>query len=258
MIAALPMYDRPETAAANDRLWAGIRDTLRAAGQTAPSTLDRETDLWDLWRAPGLVLAQTCGLPYRARLHRHVQLIATPDHGLDGCPPGHYRSLLLVRADDPRDRLEAFAGARLAVNDALSQSGWAAPAAHAAARGVVLAPVGPTGSHAASAAAVAAGTTDIAAIDAVTWVLMTRADAPEAARLRVLEATAPTPALPLIAGPEADAELWRGACRAGLAALSPADRDLLLLRAFVTIPASAYLALPLPPEPWAPGPAPAG
>ena len=28
MIASLPMYDRPETAAANDRLWQGVRERL--------------------------------------------------------------------------------------------------------------------------------------------------------------------------------------------------------------------------------------
>lgn len=251
MIAALPMYDRPETAAANDRLWAGIRDALRAAGRAAPEALHRGGDLWRIWQAPDLVLAQCCGLPYRARLHARVQLIATPDYGVAGCPPGHYRSVLVIRDEDRRDRLEAFAGARLAVNDALSQSGWAAPWAHAAARGIALQPVGPTGSHAASAAAVAKGRAEIAALDAVSWALMRRAGDPAAARLRVLEATAPTPGLPLIAGPDADAVLWRTACRAGLTALEAADRATLMLRDLVEIPTAAYRAVPLPPAPWA-------
>jgi ABC-type phosphate/phosphonate transport system substrate-binding protein len=253
MIAALPMYDRPATAAANDRFWAGIRDALRAAGQPAPDRLSRGGDLWALWRAPDLVLGQTCGLPYRARLHGRVTLVATPDYGLPGCPPGFYRSVLVVRADDPRADLAAFAGSRLAVNEALSQSGWAAPAAHVAARGLALRPIGPTGSHAASAAAVAADRADIAALDAVTWALLRREDDAAALRLRVLETTAPTPGLPLIAGPGADAATLRAACRAGLAALDAADRERLMLRDLVEIPAAVYLALPQPPAPWAEG-----
>lgn len=253
MIAALPMYDRPATAAANDRLWAGIRDALRAAGHPAPEALTRGADLWAVWQAPDLVLAQTCGLPYRARLHGGVTLIGTPDYGLPDCPPGHYRSVLVVRAEDPRQTLAEFAGAGLAVNDALSQSGWAAPAAHLAARGLRLRPLGPTGSHAASAARVAAGRADIAALDAVTWALLRREGDPAALRLRVLEATDPSPGLPLIAAAGADACALRAACRAGISALAAEDRARLLLRDLVEIPAGDYLRLPLPPAPWADG-----
>lgn len=251
MIAALPMYDRPEVADATDRLWAGIRDSLRRSGHAAPETLCRDDDLWRHWQAPDLVLAQCCGLPYRARLHGRVRLIATPDYGVSGCPPGYYRSLLVVRTSDPRTQVEDFGDAGLAVNDALSQSGWAAPVAHFSARGLALRPVGPTGSHAASAAAVAEGRAEIAAIDAVTWALLCRAREPSVERLRILQATIPTPGLPLIAGPEVDAEKVRRACHEGLATLDPCDRDRLMLRGLVEIPAAAYRALPLPPAAWA-------
>ena len=65
MIAALPMYDRPETQDATDRFWALIRDRLRAGGIPAPDHLTRDRDPWDIWTDPDLVLAQTCGLPSR-------------------------------------------------------------------------------------------------------------------------------------------------------------------------------------------------
>jgi hypothetical protein len=64
MIAALPMYDRPETAGANDRFWESVRDHLGYG----PMTLTRGRDHWDIWQSPDLVLAQTCGLPFRAKL----------------------------------------------------------------------------------------------------------------------------------------------------------------------------------------------
>ncbi len=43
MIAALPMYDRPENRAAHDALWSLIRDGLRARGiPTQPTQTEAE------------------------------------------------------------------------------------------------------------------------------------------------------------------------------------------------------------------------
>ena len=62
MIASLPMYDRPETAAANDRLWQGVRTRLGEG----PEHLVRAGDPWEHWQSPDLLLSQTCGLPFRS------------------------------------------------------------------------------------------------------------------------------------------------------------------------------------------------
>jgi hypothetical protein len=94
MIAALPMYDRPEMRAANDRFWQAIRDRLG----DGPPHLTRDRDPWDIWQAPDLLLAQTCGFPYRARLHGRIYLVGTPDYGVEGCA----RRVLLQRAGGPR------------------------------------------------------------------------------------------------------------------------------------------------------------
>lgn len=249
MIAALGMYDRPETRDATDRFWALIRDGLRAAGQAAPEHLARDDRAYMAgWLAPDLLLSQTCGYPFRARLHPHVALIGTPDYGLEGCPPGHYRSALVCRADDPRATEAEFAAARLAVNDALSQSGWAAPALHLAERGLTARPALQSGGHLASARAVAEGAADWAALDAVTWRLIARHD-PLAARLRVWAWTAPSPGLPYITAAGRDPAPIRAAIRAAIAALAPGDRDRLGLRGLVEIPAAAYLAQPNPAPP---------
>jgi ABC-type phosphate/phosphonate transport system substrate-binding protein len=61
-----------------------------------------------------------------------VTYVGTPDYGVEGCPPGHYRSVFVVRADDRAPKPADFDGARFAYNEALSQSGWAAPQTHAA------------------------------------------------------------------------------------------------------------------------------
>lgn len=244
-IASLPMYDRPETAAANDALWSDIRARLPF---DTPPQLTRDGNLWDHWRSPGLILSQTCGCPYRTHLKGAVQLVGTPDHALPGCPPGYYNSVFVVRRDDPRPRLSDYATARFAFNDPLSQSGWAAPQTHAAGLGFVFVTPVQSGGHVASARAVADGQADIAAIDALTWALIQRHD-PFASHLREVERTAPTPALPLITATTRNATQIAAATRAAIGALGPIHRAALMLRALIQIPAQTYLAVPNPAPP---------
>ena len=186
MIASLGMYDFGPAQAANDRLWALVRDGLRTRGIAAPETLTRgEHAYWDAWQSPHLLLSQTCGYPFRARLHDRVTYVGTPDYGVDGGPPGYYRSVFVARADDPRETLADFDGARFAYNEALSQSGWAAPQTHAAKLGIHLPPALQSGGHRLSALAVAEGRADIAALDAVTHAMLQEVE-PKVAGLRAL------------------------------------------------------------------------
>ncbi|MFC3087781.1 phosphate/phosphite/phosphonate ABC transporter substrate-binding protein [Tabrizicola soli] len=249
MIASLGMYDFGPAMAANDRLWAGIRDGLRARGLAAPEELTRgEAAYWPAWQSPELVLSQTCGYPFRARLQDRVAYVGTPDYGIEGCAPGHYRSVLVARADDRRDRVEEFDGARLAFNEDLSQSGWAAPQNHAAKLGLRLVPVLRSGGHRLSAQAVAEGRAEIAALDAVTWRLLQAVET-AVTRLKVVGMTDPTPGLPLIAARGADVAAGFAAVTEAIAALSPEDRQCLGLRGLVRIPLADYLAVPNPPAP---------
>jgi ABC-type phosphate/phosphonate transport system substrate-binding protein len=250
MIASLPMYDRPETAGANDRLWSGIARALAARGVPAPATLDRTAGLWETWLSPDLVLSQTCGFPYRTRLHGHVTLVATPVCDLPDAPAGHYYSVLVARRTDGRRDLPDFHGATLAINDPLSQSGWAAPSAAAAAAGISFGATVETGAHRASAAAVARGAADIAAIDALTWRMIRRWDA-VASELGEIGATAPTPALPWITAAGRDAAVHAEAIAEALAGLPDADRDRLGILGAVRLAPAAYLAVPNPPAPQA-------
>jgi hypothetical protein len=241
MIAALPMYDRPEIGGATDVFWGLIRDALRARGGAAPEALARGGDPWAIWQDPSLVLSQTCGLPFRARLHDKVALVATPDYGLPGCPSGYYNSVIIARPGPLPHR------PRLAINDPLSQSGWAALVAWIAAKNIARGPVTVTGAHAASARAVADGLADLAAIDAQTWRLLLRHAGADPAF--EIARTPPTPGLPLITSlahaPEDIAKAVAQTC----AALDPATRAALDLQGIVQIDKAAYLALPLPPDP---------
>lgn len=241
MIVSLPMYERAQTRAANDRLWALIRAQL----DEGPAHLQRDDDLWAQWCAPDLLLSQTCGYPYRARLHDKVTLIGAPDNRLDGCEPGFYNSVFVARRTAA---LDAFDGARFAYNEAMSQSGWAAPMVHATAAGVRFGALVLTGAHRNSAQCVADGNADIAALDALSWRMMQRWD-PFAANLHEVARTAPTPALPFISAPNADAPALRAALRGAIRALPPSDRDLLSLHDVVQIAPGAYLSVPTPPTP---------
>ncbi len=248
MIAALPMYDRPENAAAHDALWAATRDGLRRRGLSAPDALDRAADLWQGWTAPDLVLGQTCGLPFRSRLHDRVTLVATLDYALPDTPPGHYRSLFITRRDEPGE-IADFAVRRFAYNQPDSHSGWAAAQITAAGLGFRFTPALETGGHRASARALSEGRADIAALDWITWRGIARWE-PELARsLRVVGASDPAPGLALIAAPDADAGACFDAVAEAVAALSPKDRDTLGLAGVLQIPAAAYLAIPTPPGP---------
>lgn len=244
MIAGMPMYAWPATAAAEDRLWVLIRDGLRDRAQDAPDRLSRGVDVWSLWQDPALVLAQTCGLPFRARLHDRVTLIGTPDYGLPDSPPGHYHSVVVARRGAPN---QAADRARLAYNDGLSQSGWAAALAHAGGR--AFAATLATGSHRESARAVAEGRADLAAIDAVTWRMLGRWDTDLTDALTVIDRTPTTPGLPLIAAPGRDAEATFAAVADAIDTLDEDDSDVLGLRGLVAIPAATYLAMSIPPAP---------
>jgi ABC-type phosphate/phosphonate transport system substrate-binding protein len=224
-----------------------VSSAKRASGIAAPDGLTRgEGAYWQAWLSPDLVLSQTCGFPYRARLHDKVTLIGTPDYGLPGCAPGQYNSVFVARKDDPRQTLADFDGTPIAYNEGLSQSGWAAPQNHAASLGLRF-PAGPaTGGHRLSAAAVAQGKADLAALDALTWALLVERGGDTLA-LKEVARTAQTPGLPLIAAKGADADATCAAVTDAIAELGDDDRKTLHLRGIIRIAPKDYLAVPTPP-----------
>ena len=189
LIACLPMYDWPEVRPATDALWAAMATAFARHGVDAPASLDREIRREDAWVAPNLVLGQTCGLPFMRSLRGRATLLGSPIYDLPAAEPGDYYSVVVARADDPAAAISDFQGRRVAYNGADSQSGYAALQ-------VVVAPLAEdsqffgsgiaTGTHRASAAAVAGGDADIAALDAVSWELLRDHDSDVAAALKII------------------------------------------------------------------------
>jgi ABC-type phosphate/phosphonate transport system substrate-binding protein len=201
-LAALPMYDFPWTAAANDALWAAIAGRLDKAGVEAPKKLTRGPDLDAQWRDSRLVFGQTCGYPYVTGLKGAVALIATPAYGFPGCEDASHRSFIVRRVGDPRRALAEFRGATAGLNAHDSNTGMnlfraaIAPIAGGAPffRAIVV-----TGSHEASVAAVAEGRVDLAAIDCVSFALLRRGRPELIERVAVVTESPLSPGLPFIA-----------------------------------------------------------
>jgi ABC-type phosphate/phosphonate transport system substrate-binding protein len=246
-IAALPMYDWPETRTEVDAEWSAVRDRLRAAGIDAPERLTRrnadlppvpggirdasgrlvasdpatlppdELDLHALWRHPSLLFSQTCWGPLESSdLANHVRVVGQPDYSaFEGGAGQFYASVIVMReADLPQGRSEAvppatergnlplqrLRGTRLAFNALDSMSGLLALRRDLEAAGESLAIFSATletGSHRASAMAVAEGRADVAAIDCRTWSLFKRFR-PEAEGLAVVGWTAKRKGLPFV------------------------------------------------------------
>ncbi|MFY0618059.1 phosphate/phosphite/phosphonate ABC transporter substrate-binding protein [Shimia sp.] len=244
MIATLPMYDRPETAAANDRLWGLFRE----AYGDGPNALSRGGDLWEMWQSDNLLLAQTCGFPYRSRLKDRVTLVGSPDLALEGLPAGYYASVIVAHPRFEGAGLSALSDATFAYNEPMSQSGWAAPWHHFTQQDVRIGDRIQSGAHRKSAQMVAEGKADYAALDIVSWKMMQRYDA-FSGKLVEVARTMPTPALPYITARYQKPAPIRNALHAAIEALSALERDTLLLQGLVALPQSAYEAVPNPPKP---------
>jgi ABC-type phosphate/phosphonate transport system substrate-binding protein len=222
-IAALPMYDFPDVAAAHDALWSALAARLRAAGiGDIPSTLTRTLGHTDTWRHPRLLLGQACEYPLAKGYSRYVRLVATPRYTAPGCEGARYRSAIVVRRDDHAATLADLRNRRCAVNEADSNSGM--NLLRAALAPIALGPrffesVAISGSHRSSIAMIAAGGADVAAVDCVSYAHFQRSLPEITAGLRILAWSAPSPCLSLITASSTD-DATLAALRRALAAVN--------------------------------------
>ena len=159
------------------------------------------SDIYALWRDPGLILGQTCGYPLMTELKDSVTYVATPIYSAPGCDGPLHRSFVISRTDDGAACLEAFRGKRCAVNGMDSNSGMNLLRAEIAPFAIgarFFGEVIVSGSHRESLRMVAIGEADIAAIDCVSFAHFCRFDPGFVAKIRVVAETGLTPSLPLI------------------------------------------------------------
>ncbi|MBZ9676074.1 phosphate/phosphite/phosphonate ABC transporter substrate-binding protein [Mesorhizobium sp. ES1-1] len=130
-VAALPMYDWPETRPEVNAQWASLRDALRLRGIDAPEMIVRRNgdlpavhggirdaqgellapdpatlppealDFHVLWLHPALLFAQTCWGPMELGLSRQVQVLGQPSYdAYEGGSGELYSSALVMRAGE--------------------------------------------------------------------------------------------------------------------------------------------------------------
>ena len=241
------MYDRPANAAAHDAFWMLVRDGLRCAGINAPNALDHDIDCMDGWGRPDLVLGQICNLPLRAHFLDKVTMIGAADYGLPDCPAGHYNSVFIVHRSAQGQTPADFANARFVTNALMSQSGYGAPVAWAAAQGFQFSAPLISGAHGTSVQMVADGQADIAAIDAQTW-RMLQLHTEATRNLRVIGKTAASPCMTFITRLGQDPAPYFEAITTAIAGLKAKDAAILGLRGIITLPQADY-DFPMPPLP---------
>lgn len=253
-IAALPMYDYPELASAHDSLWIALARYLAAAGiGDVPLELSRSLGHFAIWGHPRLLLGQGCEYPLAISFDGNIRLVATPRYSAPGCEGANYRSAIVVRADDPAETLADLRHRRCVINEPDSNSGMnflraaIAPLVHAskAARepqsggafdagtygATVVPPAGGarffesvslSGSHWNSAAMVADGRADVAALDCVSFAHFRRLHPHSMANLRILSWTPPSRSPPFITARATD-DTTLGLLRSGLASVMADD-----------------------------------
>lgn len=233
-VAAYTMYGFDWLRADARAFWGALATRLRDAGMAGvPARLSWQLPEEAQWRAPGLVLGQSCGYPLMKGLTGPVRLVATPTYAAPFVEGGMYRSLIIVAKRSEATSLVQLKGRIAAINKASSHSGYNAfrrliadyarqtmPDAFfgrdRAGAVSYFAKVVTSGSHLGSLRAVAAGKADVAAIDAVSFHLISRREPELAGAVRVLTTTLPAPGLPLIsAAGRSDGEI--GMLRAAFA-----------------------------------------
>lgn len=245
MRAMISMYDMPERRPAIEVWWAGLARHWQAAGlrDVPQTTRMTDGDLYELWQAPDLFIAQTCGYPLTHRLKDRVTLVATPVYAVDGCAGGRYHSVIVARRDFDVRSLDDVAGKVAAINGYDSQSGWNALRHSMIGKGAP-ARILETGGHRKSVAAVREGRADIAAIDCVTYAGLEALEPQEIAPLRIIARSASAPALPFVTRRDiapADLEKLRAGLRAAMADPALAEtRAAMLLAGVEIVPLQAY------------------
>ncbi len=202
MIAALDMYNWPESADVFQHFWVAISDGLDQRGINAPTQLcQRDENLAGIAASGDLLLGQICGITYaRANAEKqcfvNVGAFACDD---DGLAPGEYCSVLIAPKGHMLD-INAPSTLRAAINGYGSLSGWIVLANYFSGQSqqtpfkeVVL-----SGGHRQSAQMVASAAADIAAIDIISWQMLNRFSPDITTQLEVIGRTLPRPGLPLV------------------------------------------------------------
>jgi len=240
VIASARMYSwSPSLAAAWRRLLAWVGKTagidLAIMDEADPTPLD------ELWARRDMGCVFMCGYPWALRSDPPALLASPVPSPARYGGRAAYVTDFIVRADGPYTTLADTFGGIIAYSTEHSHSGYNAPRYHLLARltaerrAFYRTVLGPFVRQRPCLDAVVKGDADVAAIDGYALDLLRRHDPSAAARVRVIETTAPAPSPPLVASPGVDPGARERLTRALTEAHRAADArplldDLLLAR----------------------------
>jgi ABC-type phosphate/phosphonate transport system substrate-binding protein len=249
--ASLPMYNLPEMRAANARFWEALRGLLIEGGLgDVPDTLTVERRPVPERLEPELLFSQTCGYPLETVFKGQAIRLGTPVYDAPGCDGPTHRAFFLVPADSPAQSLAELQGGVFLLNSPVSNSGMNLPRrvlAEIAGGRPFFREIIETGGHPASLDRLLRGEGNAASIDCVTYAFWRRYRPADAARVRIVGETPPSPAIPFVtsvATPPATVAILRAALRTtARAPRYAAIREGLVIKDIVDVPDATYRGL---------------
>lgn len=211
LLASLPWYDLPEIRSQTNALWDALKHRFRKAGLTGvPDHLNREVAYNRQWTSPHFFFGQACGYDVRMAYANHLTAMATPCYDVPGCRGNCYRSFVVVRDNSSFRSVEDLRGKRCVINTPTSHSGMNVLRALVApihCDGRFFGDVQLSGAHEQSLQEIQSGRADVAAVDCVTWALLSRYRPGEISGTRIIHETDPVPAPPYVTAADVDAEI---------------------------------------------------
>jgi len=227
--------------------WATLWTSVRRSAPYLPDELTWDDDVHALWAQPELALSQSCGWPLVTSEAQRLRVVGVFDPRVPAAGQGWYRSSIVVRTGDvPRwSTPGATAGARAAVNNLDSLSGWISLSMAVHGRpGIWHGDVVETGGHVHSLAALRRGDADVAAIDALSFALLRDIDREHVEGLSVIGRGPRIPCVPIVVPYGADESLvvsvQAALADACLDPLTARARRRLRIRRFVPLGPEAY------------------
>jgi len=248
---SLPMYNLPEMRPANSRFWGALRGLLIEAGlRDVPQALSFERRPVPERLEATMLFSQTCGYPLETVFKGQAVRLGTPVYTAPGCDGPTHRAFFVVPTTSPATRLGDLKGGVFLLNSPVSNSGMNLPRralAEIAGGQPFFREVIETGGHPASLDRLLRGEGDVASIDCVTYAFWRHHRPADAARLRIIGETPPSPAIPFvtsIATPPATVAILRAALRTLCTAPRYAEARVgLMLAGLDDLPDASYRGL---------------
>jgi ABC-type phosphate/phosphonate transport system substrate-binding protein len=207
--ASLPMYNLPEMQADNTAFWQAIRTEAAKLGVgDLPAMLDFERKPVPDRIDADAVFTQVCGWPLQTIYAGQAAVLGVPVYAVAHCDGPTHAGVFVVRRNASFRSVVDLRGCAFVYNSVHSNSGMNLPRrviAELAGGEVFFGSITETHSQPANLERVARGEADATCVDCVTYAFFARYRPALADRLRVLDATPSTPAIPFVTAAETDA-----------------------------------------------------